>query len=136
MTRKIVLLSGLGILLFLIYQKDFIQQSSDVLPEDELYRIYTEKKAEQKRAGLKKLQITEEFARMNRQIRTPDDLIAPSYTGNYRIKEYSKKGRTTKSNNVTFTERGPANVAGRTRAVLAFPSDPSLNTWLIGSYNY
>ncbi len=133
MTRKIVLLSGLGILLFLIYQKDFIQQSSDVLPEDELYRIYTEKKAEQKRAGLKKLQITEEFARMNRQIRTPDDLIAPSYTGNYRIKEYSKKGRTTKSNNVTFTERGPANVAGRTRAVLAFPSDPSLNTWLIGS---
>ena len=134
MTRKIGLLSFLGILLFfLVYQIDWADRSSDELPEDELYRRHTEKKAEKKRAGLKKLQITEEFARMNRQMRTPDDLVAPSYSGNYRINEYNKKGKTTKSNNITFTERGPANVAGRTRAVLAFTSDPSLNTWLIGS---
>ena len=134
MTRKIGLLSCLGILLFfLAYQLDWAERPSEELPEDELYRRHTEKKAEKKRAGLKKLQITEEFARMNRQMRTPDDLVSPSYSGNYRINEYNKKGQTTKSNNITFTERGPANVAGRTRAVLAFTSDPSLNTWLIGS---
>ena len=134
MTKKIGILSVLTILtVFVIFQIKVENPPTDNLPEDKLYHSYTEKKAEKKRAGLKKLQITEEFARMNRQVRTPDDLASPSYSGNYRIKEYTKKTRGLKSNNITFTERGPANVAGRTRAVLAFPSDPTLNTWLIGS---
>ena len=134
MIKKIGLLSGLGIILVsIISQIDFDKSIAEMPPGDELYLSYTEKKAETQRAGLKKLQITEEFARINQQMRTPDDLVAPSYSGNYRIKEYTKKARRNKSNNITFTERGPANVAGRTRAVLAFPSDLSLNTWLIGS---
>jgi photosystem II stability/assembly factor-like uncharacterized protein len=134
MIKRIGLLSGLGIILVsIISQIDFDKSIAEMPPEDELYLSYTEKKAETQRAGLKKLQITEEFARINQQMRTPDDLVAPSYSGNYRIKEYTKKARRNKSNNITFTERGPANVAGRTRAVLAFPSDLSLNTWLIGS---
>ena len=34
---------------------------------------------------------------------------------------------------ISFTERGPANVPGRTRALLVLPEDATHNTWLAGS---
>jgi photosystem II stability/assembly factor-like uncharacterized protein len=76
-------------------------------------------------------------------IRTPDDAQAPEYSAGYKWKELKhaealtamrKKAGRIKSNSVLeWTERGPGNVPGRTRALFNVPGDPNNNTWLAGA---
>ena len=77
------------------------------------------------------------IAQIFRDFRTPDNRTSPEYAPNYKIHELQKARQYSKSrkrtDDVEFVERGPANVAGRTRAVLVDPSDPTNNTWLAGS---
>jgi len=88
--------------------------------------------------GIHKLEMPEEHARMAREIRTPIDRTSPEYGDNHIMAEYNKaqaaiKKLQLKSSDLNFIERGPGNIAGRTRALLVLPSDPSNETWLAGS---
>ncbi len=97
---------------------------------------YITAKRAKKQAGKTKAEMPELIAQIQRDQRTPNDLSQPSYGPNYTMSAYQKakkKGRKLKSNDATFTERGPANVAGRTRAIVVYAGDESLNTWLAGS---
>lgn len=82
----------------------------------------------------------EEFARFHRDIRTAEGDTKPRYASGYKLRELSKaksnaiKARAKSANGVIeFTERGPANVPGRTRGLLVDPDDASKNTWFAGS---
>ncbi len=76
----------------------------------------------------------EEFAKYEQLIRTRVNEESPSYAYNHKIKELMKMRPSHKNarfrSNYSFTERGPANVPGRTRAVVALPSDTTQKTWL------
>lgn len=81
-----------------------------------------------------------EFARLHKLIRTPLRPDGPTYEPGYRYREH-RKALTAAKNlpprilgaPVTFTERGPSNVPGRTRGLLVDPDDPTRNTWFAGS---
>ncbi|MFQ5652230.1 MAG: T9SS type A sorting domain-containing protein [bacterium] len=84
------------------------------------------------------------FAQYHRDIRTRADEETPSYAANYRIKELlqtrgvsSTKDlhqlRLSRSKQLSWVERGPGNVSGRTRGLLVDPGDPNYDTWYAGS---
>jgi len=76
------------------------------------------------------------YAKLYRDIRTGYDQVAPAYPLNYKFQALSQAYRrgvvNLVSRNVTFTERGPANVPGRTRVVITDPTDPE-TTWYAAS---
>ncbi|MCA9732344.1 MAG: T9SS type A sorting domain-containing protein [Deferribacteres bacterium] len=83
-----------------------------------------------------------QFAEYHRLIRTRDGENAPDYPNNYRVNELLKARNVSstralaKTNSVTaleWTERGPGNVSGRTRAIVVDPDDPNFDTWYVGS---
>lgn len=82
------------------------------------------------------------FAKWHNGIRTRDGETVPSYTMNYQVEELLEargvastkelaelKGGPT----LNWQERGPGNVAGRTRSILIYPGDPNYDTWIVGS---
>jgi len=83
-----------------------------------------------------------QFFLFHKEIRTRDDQAQPGYSVGYRSQELSLARRNVrlkesqgriKSNGVSaWTERGPANVPGRTRALLNIPQSNN-NTWLAGA---
>ena len=78
----------------------------------------------------------DDFPRIFQRIRTGYDQEHPSYKANYRMKALNEAKKNfrpgAKQRAITFTERGPANVPGRTRALLIDPDDPQ-NTWFAAS---
>ena len=77
------------------------------------------------------------FAEMERSLRTPDDRNRPEYGPNHLVKELKKARQSSANarllNDLVFDDRGPGNVAGRTRALAVDPADESNNTWFAGS---
>jgi photosystem II stability/assembly factor-like uncharacterized protein len=71
-------------------------------------------------------------------ITTPVGRKLSGYEPNYAINEYSKAvGRSERilksTANLSWVERGPGNVGGRTRSIVIDPDDTSGNTWFAGS---
>lgn len=71
-------------------------------------------------------------------IRTKAGEKYPSYKSGYRQVELEKalarsNAQAARTESFTFDERGPGNVAGRTRAVLVDVRDAANNTWFIGT---
>lgn len=89
----------------------------------------------------------QKFFEFHRAIRTPDDRTRPEYAPGHKMIAHRQaphvkygpyrdlpNARTQNGNGVLeWRERGPANVPGRTRAMLVLPNDPTNNTWLAGS---
>lgn len=78
----------------------------------------------------------DEFARYFQSIRTAEGEAAPSYRPGYRVAAFEQlqaaaKGRF--SDPLPWSERGPGNVGGRTRAIIVDRADPSRSTWIAGS---
>ncbi|TAD99800.1 MAG: T9SS C-terminal target domain-containing protein [Bacteroidetes bacterium] len=79
-----------------------------------------------------------EFFKYQQEIRTGDGQTKPNYPNNYKIIEYNKAYKHLQNlrlEDVPFiwTERGPANVPGRTRAIVVDPADASGKTWYAAS---
>ncbi|MEQ9425201.1 MAG: T9SS type A sorting domain-containing protein [Cyclobacteriaceae bacterium] len=73
---------------------------------------------------------------IERQLRTPRDKQKPEYEANYKLKELKKLRQNSayaRTKSIEFVERGPGNVAGRTRALVIDPTDATQNTWLAGT---
>jgi len=89
----------------------------------------------------------EEFIKFHQGIRTRSDEQRPGYAANYQWTElqkarYSSAKKTTLAARtqsgggngvISYTERGPGNVPGRTRGLVVDPDDASHNTWFAGS---
>lgn len=86
----------------------------------------------------------EQFILFHKGLRTRDGETQPAYPPAYRIKELlkakaesaarkSSSGRQQSNGVLEWTERGPANVPGRTRGLIVDPADPNKNTWFAGS---
>lgn len=82
------------------------------------------------------------FAEWHNGIRTKPGHDRPDYPINYQIKELLKAkhvsntqelGRLSPDAVLNWEERGPGNVAGRTRGILVDPTDPNFDTWVVGS---
>lgn len=90
-----------------------------------------------------KMDAPDEFAKFEQGIRTRDGETGPQYPAGYVYKQLSQaqkeqknyyaQARLNETNAITWTERGPANVPGRTRAIVSLPGDATHNTWLAGS---
>ena len=92
--------------------------------------------------GIAKTDAPDKFAEVHAKIRTAPGETGPSYERNYRFIELAKAKRATslmKSsvNNVMdaldWIERGPANVGGRTRAIVVDSDDATHSTWFAGA---
>ncbi len=75
------------------------------------------------------------FAQYHTLIRTADGAEGPGYGQNYLIKELEKARLAAKKSSgaIPWVEHGPANVSGRTRAIVVDPGDPTNETWLAAS---
>ena len=83
------------------------------------------------------------YAEWNRGVRTGYGQTKPGYEYNYKVKallkaqnltstrEFGK--RTVTNQQIDWQSRGPGNVGGRTRGVIIDPTDPTYNTWFVGS---
>ncbi|MDA1027814.1 MAG: T9SS type A sorting domain-containing protein [Bacteroidetes bacterium] len=78
----------------------------------------------------------DEFAAYFQGIRTAEGESAPSYGPGYRLSAYEQLQSAAKGQSATilpWLERGPGNVAGRTRAILVDMLDATRSTWIVGS---
>jgi len=108
-----------------------------------LVRLFDEKKGEFKEEQGE--DSPEKFYEYERLIRTRSDETFPSYSANYRMEALKKalhirdmrrlKRRLMKTagSGPSWTERGPANVSGRTRGLVVDSDDPTYNTWFAAS---
>ena len=83
-----------------------------------------------------------EFRKFHQAIRTPEDATRPEYEHGFMLRELQvaksfaarkRFARTQATGVLEFKERGPANVPGRTRALIVDPDDATTNTWFAGS---
>ncbi len=120
-------------------QTNKTDQTYQTNKQDTFYPVsnYIEYKKNRRKRGHAKTEAPEMMALLERERRTPNDLAAPAYPANYKIKALrqakSAQARSRQKNSFEFIERGPANVAGRTRALLVLPGDPDQLTWLAAS---
>ena len=115
-------------------EKEWSPKEDPYSSAENYYRYKKHRRAQ----GYAKLETPELFAEIAKDIRTPSDLSSPDYPDNYILDELQQAKRSNQKNNVKsssfdFVERGPGNVAGRTRALLVLPTGVFQNTWLAGS---
>jgi photosystem II stability/assembly factor-like uncharacterized protein len=139
-------------LLLLILSCTEKQNQELALCEDENayspWENHLNQKISRRQSGYAKFDGPDKFFEFHTGIRTRADQDYPAYEANYRLKELalakqnafsaksakSNKARFDTGNGViSFTERGPSNTPGRTRALLVMPQDANHNTWLAGS---
>ncbi|NOZ47413.1 MAG: T9SS type A sorting domain-containing protein [Chlorobi bacterium] len=78
----------------------------------------------------------DKFYELEKEIRTGVDEEKPGYPINYRYKELQKAKKVSlpsKSKSISWQERGPGNVPGRTRTIVVDPDDSTKSTWYAGS---
>ncbi len=76
----------------------------------------------------------DEFARILYEMKIPSDRTTPEYTPGYQSRELKKAPRQQYTDKaLTWTARGPGNVAGRARGIIVDPDDPTGLTWFIAS---
>ncbi|MEL6252747.1 MAG: T9SS type A sorting domain-containing protein [Bacteroidota bacterium] len=83
----------------------------------------------------KKFDSPDEYSKLFDELRTKEGDDRPTYSYNYKqeaLQRAYRNGPILSRRAVTFIERGPANVPGRTRSILPDPADP-LNIWLAAS---
>jgi len=78
------------------------------------------------------------FRKFHQEIRTAAGEMQPSYKTNYKLIELNKARQKSSlakraAHTITWTERGPGNVSGRTRGLIFDPTDAGHNTWFAGS---
>ncbi|MFK7952546.1 MAG: T9SS type A sorting domain-containing protein [Ekhidna sp.] len=102
------------------------------------YEKYAIEKIKKKKEGHAKADAPEMNGIIERELRTKIGADGPEYSPNQVMEEFIKaKARASQARTATdefdFIERGPGNVAGRTRALLIDPDDTSGQTWFAGS---
>jgi len=105
------------------------------------YQKWAKEKIERKKKGEVKADAPEMMGVIARELRTKLGESEPKYRPNHIMEEFLKaKSRLanrrtdeTLNDELNFIERGPGNVAGRTRGLIIDPDDASGQTWYAGS---
>jgi photosystem II stability/assembly factor-like uncharacterized protein len=104
----------------------------------ELKQLRLAQKLERRKKGAVKSDGPDEFAKFQHLIRTKEGTDISEYEANYKLDELeqaqkssSARKKAARSSNLAWTERGPANVPGRTRGLLVHPTNPKI--WFAGS---
>ncbi|MRT92927.1 T9SS type A sorting domain-containing protein [Ancylomarina sp. 16SWW S1-10-2] len=111
--------------------------SNEFTPEEIWQKQFQEKKAKRK-VGYSKANKPDMFSKYYKDITTRIGEKKSGYKMNYKTLELNKardNGSKLKSTKATldFIQRGPANIGGRTRAIVVDPDDAEKNTWYAGS---
>jgi photosystem II stability/assembly factor-like uncharacterized protein len=89
---------------------------------------------ERHRTGAPGFEAPEEFARILNEMRIPADARGPEYRAGYRVREATRAKASKRTGEILdWRQRGPGNVAGRARAIVVDPDDPTNGTWYIGT---
>jgi len=145
MKRKlpVIIITALTVVCAFIVFLSLPQKTKIGLNSQQAWEKQLQEKRNSKKEGAHKYDSPDEFALFQKGIRTKQGKLVPDYPANYTLKELRKaknsqasyynnaNARTT--DNTVWTERGPANVPGRTRAMVVLPQDATHNTWVIGS---
>ena len=104
----------------------------------QLWDIQYQKKKERRKLGYNKADKPDLFTQYYKDITTPLGEKESGYIMNYKVEELRKakaqKGTLKSAESaLNFISRGPANVGGRTRALLVDPDDATHNTWFTGA---
>ena len=93
------------------------------------------KKIEHRRSGHAKSDEPNEFVRILHEMKVPYGGTESSYPLNYKMKALrkAKLSKRTSSELLPWVERGPGNVSGRARGLIVDPTDPTNQTWFVGS---
>ncbi|NQV71842.1 T9SS type A sorting domain-containing protein [bacterium] len=77
----------------------------------------------------------DQFSAYFHSIRTAEGEVEPGYRPGYRLEAFNQMRAAAKGSQASFpwTERGPGNVGGRTRAIIVDAADPTHSTWIVGS---
>ena len=144
----VLLVLGLGIWLLLDDDAGQSAASSTVLEKqapqyhltpaprapEALRAAEAEHKARRKQAGALKADSPDEYHRYHVAIRQRLDDAKAQYAPNYRVAALRRMQAARKAaQDVAWVERGPANVAGRTRGLVVDVRDPERRTWYAGS---
>ena len=142
--KKIYYLIAITILMastFAVYHSRNVNkeqiQAKALTPQEIWQKEYQKKKAKRKK-GYCKSDKPDMYSEYFEAITTEIGKSKSGYPMNYKTQELKKaqqhksqlKSATTA---YTFVQRGPANVGGRTRAIVVDPDDPNKNTWYAGS---
>jgi photosystem II stability/assembly factor-like uncharacterized protein len=105
---------------------------------DELWNKDVQRKKARKKQGFAKYDKPDMFTKYLKDITTPLGQDKSGYLMNYKIVELNKaisryKNLKLKKDALNWIERGPANVGGRTRALIVDPDDATHNTWFAGA---
>ena len=97
-----------------------------------LIKLEKKEKKERMRMGY-----PDKHAEIQRAIRTAHGQEGPTYEGDYKLRAFQELKSTSENarseDAYEFIERGPGNIAGRTRAFFVDVSDASQNTWFVGA---
>lgn len=136
--RILTILSGASIALLSLFIFDPASRQQEKEPSN--FEKYLAKKQAKRKAGYVKSDKPDLHALIQRELRTKEGEVGPNYGPNQVAEEFLKAKSRTKSRaraadiqNFDFVERGPGNVAGRTRALLVDPDDATNQTWYAGS---
>jgi len=138
--KKVYLIPVLGIFgLFALFVYLNRNLKSDKLVQKEftpkeLWNIEFQKKKEKRKKGYSKADKPNMFTKYFRDITTRIGEEESAYKMNYKIRELNKsiqnlKSLKNKKATLNWVQRGPANVGGRTRAVIIDPDDATHQTW-------
>jgi len=100
------------------------------------WRVIWRAKKEKRMSGIIRADQPDEFFKLRNELRTRYNEKVPGYRPGYRQHEYDmirQSSSTARTQALSFIERGPANVPGRTRAIVVDPDDVSHQTWIVGS---
>lgn len=134
-TAHLSVAAALGILFFYLAQRPAVYSVS---PSADLPKPLMSAKEYGSKRQAERMDAPEEFDRFHRDIRTRDGDDGPAYPQDFKMIEVRKAverkaAALKKSSVLTWTERGPGNVGGRTRGLIVDPDDASRNTWFAGS---
>ena len=134
----LLILSTFSLSFFLIHKKTYIVISKTEFTPKELWDIQFQKKKDRRELGYNKADKPDLFTKYFKDITTKLGEDESAYKMNYQTVEFNKalvnssKLKTNKTL-LPWIQRGPANIGGRTRAILVDPDDATHNTWFAGS---
>ncbi|PKQ63194.1 hypothetical protein BZG02_10590 [Labilibaculum filiforme] len=112
--------------------------SKEEFTPEEFWQNQYQAKKEKRKVGYSKANKPDMYSKYFKDITTRIGASESGYKMNYKTIELQKaqsnssKLKSTKAS-LDFIQRGPANVGGRTRAILVDPDDANKNTWIAGS---
>lgn len=124
--------------LFKPYQEVPLNRKTEFTPA-ELKQLEKARKHERRQQGYVKSDMPDKYAEFQKMIRTKEGTQAPAYKANYKLTELYAAQQVSaalqmsaQTNNLSWSERGPTNVPGRTRGLLTHPDNPQ-RIWFAGS---